>query len=292
MTKKGTRAGSLTNIGRSLDCNGRLIDLDRPRVMGILNVTPDSFSDGGEFFSVERALRRAHEMVAEGAAIIDVGGESTRPGAEPVSVEEELSRVIPVIEAIHAALPEAVISIDTSKPEVMRAAARAGASMINDVYALRVTGALDAAAELGLPVCLMHMRGEPRSMQGNPTYRDVVSEVCEFLAQRVDACLAAGLAREQLLIDPGFGFGKTLEHNLLLLRHLDRHLALGFPLVVGLSRKSMIGQLLGRPVGERSYGSIALATIAAWQGASIVRAHDVKETADALRMVAAIRQSS
>jgi dihydropteroate synthase len=275
-------------MGAYLRCGGRLLDLDRPRVMGILNVTPDSFSDGGDFFSPDQAVARAERMVAAGAVIIDVGGESTRPGAAAVGVKEELARVIPVIERIRARLPDIVISIDSSKPEVMRAAAAAGATMINDVRALRADGALAAAAALDAAVCLMHMLGEPRTMQQDPRYVDVVAEVRGFLAERIAACVAAGIARERLVVDPGFGFGKTLEHNLALLRHLGEFRALGVPLLAGLSRKSMIGALTGRPVGERLYGSIALATLAAWQGASILRVHDVAETADALRVCSAV----
>lgn len=275
-----------------LRCGSRTLDLDRPRVMGILNVTPDSFSDGGDFFSPaggpERALAQAERMVVDGAAIIDVGGESTRPGAAAVSTEEELARVIPVIEALHARLPDVVISIDTSKPEVMRAAVAAGASMINDVRALQADGALAVARELDVAICLMHMQGEPRMMQQQPHYDDVVAEVRAFLLARVAACLEAGIARDRLLVDPGFGFGKTLAHNLILLRRLGEFRELGLPLLAGFSRKSMIGALTGRAVGERLYGSIAVAALAAWQGASVLRVHDVAETADALRVCGAV----
>lgn len=267
-----------------LDCRGRPLDLSRPAVMGILNVTPDSFSDGGVFLSRERALGHACAMVAEGADIIDVGGESTRPGAKPVSVQEELDRVIPVIEALHAEVT-VPLSIDTSKPEVMRAAVAAGAGFINDVTALRAAGALEAAASLNVPVCLMHMQGEPRSMQGNPQYRDVVNDVREFLAERVTAAGAAGIGRERLVIDPGFGFGKTVEHNLELLRGLNALAALGVPVLAGLSRKSMIGKLLGLPVERRLHASVALALLAVQNGARIVRVHDVGPTVEALRMV-------
>jgi dihydropteroate synthase len=276
---------------RILDCGGRRLDLTRPQIMGVLNVTPDSFSDGGDFFSVDAAVAHATRMVAEGAAIIDVGGESTRPGAAAVTAEEELARVIPVIAALHAALPDTVISIDTGKPAVMRAAVAAGAGLINDVYALRLDGALVAARALGVPVCLMHMQGEPRTMQQAPQYDDVVREVMEFLAARVDACARAGIPRANLLIDPGFGFGKTAAHNLQLLHQLDRFLELGCPLLAGLSRKSLIGTVLGRPVEDRLYGSIALATLAVWQGASIIRAHDVGPTADAVRLCGAVKES-
>ncbi len=262
-----------------------------PIVMGILNVTPDSFSDGGRFIGREAALHRVREMIAEGAQIIDVGGESTRPGAQAVSVEEELERVIPVIEAIRSesTIP---ISIDTSKPEVMRAAVDAGASLVNDVRALREPGALAAVAELGVPVCLMHMRGEPRTMQQAPRYDDVVAEVLTFLEERVAACEAAGIPRERIILDPGFGFGKTLDHNLALFRALPRFAATGLPVLVGVSRKSMVGQVLEVPVEERLAGSLALASLAVWLGAAIVRSHDVRETVHAVRMTAAVRGES
>jgi dihydropteroate synthase len=271
-----------------LDCAGKRLDLTRPQVMGVLNVTPDSFSDGGRFVGPEAALEHARRMVAEGAAIIDIGGESTRPGAEPVAEQEELRRVIPVIEAIAAEL-SAVISIDTRKPVVMEAAVAAGAGMINDVCALRTEGALEAAARLGVPVCLMHMQGEPRSMQAAPHYDDVVAEIRDFLSERAAACVRAGIARHRLLIDPGFGFGKGLEHNLQLLKHLEVFAALGFPMVVGVSRKSLIGAVLDVAAAERLYGSIALAAIAVWQGAAIVRAHDVTATVQAIKMTAAVK---
>lgn len=268
---------------RVLDCGGRALDLGRPAVMGILNTTPDSFSDGGIFLRRDDAIRRAIAMAEEGAAIIDVGGESTRPGAPPVSVEEELDRVVPVIEALHTELP-LPISIDTSKPAVMRAAVAAGAGLINDVYALRAEGAIEAAGDVAVPVCLMHMQGEPRTMQLNPVYTDVVAEVSDFLAARVAACLAAGIPAERLLVDPGFGFGKTDVHNLELLRRLDLIAGLGIPVLAGLSRKSMIGRLLDLPVDQRLYPSIALALLAVHNGAAIVRAHDVGPTVQALRM--------
>lgn len=260
--------------------------------MGILNVTPDSFSDGGRFLSPPAAVARAQHMVEEGAALIDVGGESTRPGAQPVSVQEELDRVMPVIEALHKEIP-VPISIDTGKPEVMRAAVAAGAGLINDVRALRAPGALDAAAQLNaqasVPVCLMHMQGDPGTMQQNPHYDDVVAEVCAFLSERVQACVQAGIPRARLLLDPGFGFGKALVHNLRLLAQLDRLTALGLPLLVGLSRKRMIGDLLGAPVEARLHGSLALAVIAAWQGALIIRAHDVRATVEALKVCANVK---
>jgi len=271
-----------------LDCAGKRLDLSQPRVMGILNVTPDSFSDGGRYVSPGAAVEHARRMVGEGAAIIDVGGESTRPGAAPVSEQEELRRVIPVIEAIAAELP-AVISVDSRKPAVMWAAVAAGAGMINDVCALREAGALEVASQLDVPVCLMHMQGEPRTMQNTPHYRDVVLEIGEFFRERVDACMRAGIARRRLLIDPGFGFGKGVEHNLQLLKHLGAFNALELPLVAGMSRKSLIGAVLDVGAEERLYGSIALAAIAVWQGAAIVRAHDVAATVQAIKMTAAVK---
>ena len=255
--------------------------------MGILNVTPDSFSDGGKFVKPDEAIAQALRMVEEGAAIIDIGGESTRPGAAEVLVAEELNRVVPLIEALAPELP-VPISVDTSKPEVMLAAAEAGAGMINDVYALRREGALEAAAQTDLPVCLMHMQGEPRTMQSNPHYDDVVAEVAAFLTERMAACEAAGITREKILLDPGFGFGKTLDHNLTLLKHLNELHQLGAPLLVGMSRKSMIGLVLNAPVEQRLHGSVAVATLAAQVGAQIIRVHDVKPSADALKMVAAV----
>jgi dihydropteroate synthase len=258
--------------------------------MGVLNVTPDSFSDRGRFFDSETAIRHGLILAEEGAAFIDVGGESTRPGADPVGVEEELRRVIPVIERLQGAVG-AVISVDTSKPEVMRAAAAAGAGLINDVRALQEPGALEAAQSSGCAVCLMHMQGEPRTMQAAPGYRDVVGEVRAFLDERARACRSAGFSADRLVLDPGFGFGKTLEHNLTLLRHL-RELGEGaLPVMVGLSRKSMVGKLTGRPEGERLLGSVVLAVLAALGGASIVRAHDVASTVEALRLVRAVRES-
>jgi len=271
-----------------LDCAGKSLDLSRPQVMGILNITPDSFSDGGYFFAPEQAVAHASRMVEEGAAIIDVGGESTRPGAPPVPVDEELQRVIPVIEALHASL-SVPVSIDTRKPEVMQAAVAAGAGLINDVNALQAPGAVELAARLGVPVCLMHMQGTPVSMQEQPEYGDVVSEVTEFLADRAQLCMQQGIAREQILLDPGFGFGKTTRHNLLLLQHLEQLVAVGFPVLAGLSRKSMIGQTLGLPVDKRLYPGVALAVLAVWKGAAIVRCHDVRETREAIRMCEAVR---
>ena len=267
-----------------LDCAGRALRLDRPRVMGILNVTPDSFSDGGRFASVEAAVEHGLDMVAEGADLIDVGGESTRPGAEPVGVDEELARVIPVIEALarQVAVP---VSVDTSRPEVMRAAVAAGAGMINDVQALLGEGALQTAADLAVPVVLMHMQGVPRDMQESPHYDDVVAEVHGFLAQRLFACEMAGIDRRRIVIDPGFGFGKTLAHNLALLARLERFTDLGVPVLAGLSRKRSIGEMTGRQApAERVHGSVAAALIAAQRGAAILRVHDVAATVDALKV--------
>ena len=249
--------------------------------MGVLNVTPDSFSDGGRYLEPAAAVAHADRMVAAGASIIDVGGASTRPGSVALEAGAEISRVVPVIEAIRES-HDVDISIDTSQPAVIEAAVAAGATMINDVRALRVDGALQAAASLGVPVCLMHMQGEPATMQINPTYGDVVVEVREFLLARVDACVAGGIDSARLIVDPGFGFGKRSQHNLRLLAELDSLVATGLPVLAGLSRKSTIGQLLGREVGERLPASIVLAVIAARRGASIIRAHDVAETLDAL----------
>jgi dihydropteroate synthase len=265
-----------------LDCAGRPLRLDRPRVVGILNVTPDSFSDGGAYASVEAAVAHGLRMAEEGADMLDIGGESTRPGAADVSVEEELRRVLPVIEQLMArtALP---IAIDTSKPQVMRAAVAAGAGMINDVYALRREGAMEAVAELDVPVCLMHMQGEPRSMQADPHYDDVVGEVHRFLTDRLFGCELAGIDRRKVLVDVGFGFGKTLDHNLALLCALERFSNLGSGVYVGLSRKAMIGTLTGRvESAARAAGSAAAALIAVQRGARMVRVHDVAATVDAL----------
>ena len=257
-------------------------------MLGIVNVTPDSFSDGGEHATFEAAVAHGLRLVEEGADALDIGGESTRPGAEDVSVEEELRRVIPVIEALakQIAVP---ISIDTSKPEVMRAAIMAGAGMINDVYALRRDGALEAVAELGVPVVLMHMQGEPRSMQGAPQYDDVVGEVHSFLAQRIFSAEMAGIAKKNIVVDPGFGFGKTLAHNLALLAQLERFTELGVPVLAGLSRKKSIGELTGRDdPHDRVHGSVAAHLIAAQRGARLLRVHDVAATVDALKVWAAI----
>lgn len=265
----------------------RTLDLSQPRIMGVLNRTPDSFSDGGRFAGFDAAFAQVERMTKEGADIIDIGGESTRPGAADVSVQEELDRVMPLIEAVRVRFP-VPLSIDTSKPEVMRAAVAAGAAMINDVYALRRPGALDAAATSGAALCLMHMQGEPRTMQKDPHYADVTAEVKEFLEDRAQAALAAGMPKERIVLDPGFGFGKNLEHNLMLLRRLPEIAALGYPLLVGLSRKSMIGTLLGgKPVEERVQGSVAAAVIAVQNGAAIVRVHDVAPTVEALKIATA-----
>jgi dihydropteroate synthase len=272
---------------RALRCAAKTLDLSTPVVMGVLNVTPDSFSDGGRFLSLAAAIEQGLRLAAEGAALIDVGGESTRPGAAPVSVAEELARVVPVVRAL-SERTTAVISVDTSKPQVMQAAAAAGAGLINDVRALREPGALAAARASGCAVCLMHMQGEPGTMQQAPSYRDVLTEVQAFLGARVDACLAAGLQPDQLLIDPGFGFGKTFEHNLTLLRGLAELARADVPLAVGLSRKALLGKLTGRAAHERLYGSVALAVIAALHGARLIRAHDVAATVDALKVVAAL----
>jgi len=258
--------------------------------MGILNVTPDSFSDGGRFSQQDAALRHAEAMVAAGATLIDVGGESTRPGARVVSPLEELERVAPVVERIAREL-DVIISVDTSTPAVMRETARLGAGLINDVRSLRRDGALDAAAATGLPVCLMHMLGEPGTMQDNPHYDDLVGEVTGFLAERIAQCAAVGIAPEQIILDPGFGFAKTLQHNLSLFKHLESLHALGRPLLVGVSRKSMIGLALNRPVGERLYGGLALAALALTKGARILRVHDVAETVDVVRMIAAVESA-
>lgn len=280
---------SLDLFAPVLDCAGRPLKLDRPRVVGILNVTPDSFSDGGSYASLDAAVAHGLRMVEEGADMLDIGGESTRPGAADVSVEEELSRVVPVLQQL-AAKTTVPLAIDTSKPEVMRAAVSAGAGMINDVYALRREGALDAVAELGVPVCLMHMLGEPRSMQDDPQYDDVVGEVHRFLTDRLFACEMSGIDRRKVMVDPGFGFGKTLEHNLALLRALERFANLGSGVYVGLSRKSMIGTLTGRQVAaERAAGSVAAALVAVQRGARMVRVHDVAATVDALAVWHAVQ---
>ncbi|WP_445211240.1 dihydropteroate synthase [Billgrantia hypersalina] len=271
-----------------LPCGRHRLDLSYPRVMGILNVTPDSFSDGGRHVAVDDALRHAERMLAEGAAIIDVGGESTRPGAQAVTAQQELDRVAPVVERLVGEL-DALVSVDTSSPEVMKQAAQLGAGMINDVRSLQREGALEAALGTGLPVCLMHMQGEPQDMQQAPRYDEPIEDaVAGFLAARVAACEAAGLRRERLLIDPGFGFGKTVEHNLRLLHRMERLAALELPVLVGMSRKSLIGKVLGRPVEERLPGGLALASLAVERGARILRVHDVGPVMDAVNMTWAV----
>ena len=272
---------------RILDCAGRKLVLDRTRIMGILNLTPDSFSDGGLWLGKTPAVKHALAMQDAGADIIDVGGESTRPGAQAVSVQQELDRVIPVIESIAAqlAIP---ISIDTSKPEVMREAVSAGAGMINDVYALRHQGAVATAAELSVPVCLMHMLGDPRVMQNSPVYDDVSAEVAAFLLARAQLCESSGISKENIVLDPGFGFGKTLQQNISLFHALPDLISNGFPLLVGMSRKAMIGQMTGRETPGRVAGSITAAALAARMGVAIVRVHDVAETRDALKVATAL----
>jgi dihydropteroate synthase len=271
-----------------LRCGRQTVDLAHPVVMGILNVTPDSFSDGGKFIDVSKAVEHALRMIEQGAGMIDVGGESTRPGAADVSEEDEIRRVVPVIEALVARTP-IPISIDTSKAAVMSAAVAAGASLINDVRALQEPGALEAAARTDAAVCLMHMQGQPRTMQHEPRYDDVVGEVTAFLEQRVEACVAAGIGRDRLVLDPGIGFGKRLEHNLALLAHLPELGRSGLPLLVGVSRKSMFQALLGRPVEQRLAGGLAVATAAVLAGAGILRVHDVAETVDAVKVAQALR---
>ena len=271
----------------TLQCADRELKLDSPVVMGILNVTPDSFSDGGLFSNIETAVRQAEKMVSEGALIIDIGGESTRPGAKSVSAAQELDRVLPIIEKIHQEL-DVIISVDTSKAVVMKEAAGAGAGMINDVMALRAEGALKAAQETGLPVCLMHMKGKPRTMQSDPRYNNVLLEVKDFLDQRIEQCLAQGIKKEKIIIDPGFGFGKSLAHNISLFKRLDAFTEHGLPVLVGASRKNMIGQITDRNVEQRLAGSLALATLAAINGAAIIRVHDVAETVDAIKIVNAL----
>ncbi|MBB3104044.1 dihydropteroate synthase [Azomonas macrocytogenes] len=276
--------------GTRLPCGSRVLDLSHPHVMGILNVTPDSFSDGGRFTDLAVALSHAEAMVKAGATLIDVGGESTRPGAEPVSSLEELERVAPVIEAISSEL-DVIVSVDTSTPSVIREAARLGAGLINDVRALTRDGALAAAMQSGLPVCLMHMNGEPRVMQQSPCYENVLEDVQDFLSERIQTCIQAGMDKSRILIDPGFGFGKSLAHNLTLFKHMQELHSLGCPLLVGVSRKGMIGQVLAKEVDERLYGSLALAAVAVFNGAHILRVHDVAETVDVVRMIAAVKQA-
>jgi len=267
-------------------CGRFALTLSKTLVMGVVNVTPDSFSDGGKYLDDAAAIAHGKQLVAEGAALLDLGAESTRPGAQPVSTIDELARVLPVLDALRdVGVP---ISIDTSKPEVMRAALEHGADMINDVNAFRAPGAFDVVAASAAGLCVMHMQGDPRTMQQSPRYEDVVAEVGLFLAERARAAEAAGISRNRLLIDPGFGFGKTLQHNLELLHRLDRIVGLGWPVLTGLSRKAMLGQITGRAVHERVHASIAAALLAALRGASIVRAHDVQATCDALAVLAAV----
>lgn len=278
------------SIQTRLLCGSRVLDLSHPHVMGILNVTPDSFSDGGRFNTLDSALFHARALVSAGATLVDIGGESTRPGAPAVSEDEELSRVVPVVEAISKEL-DVIISVDTSSPQVMLESAKVGAGLINDVRALKRPGALEAAAATGLPVCLMHMQGEPGTMQQNPHYEDVVTDVIAFLSERVAACENEGIRRDQLILDPGFGFAKTLEHNLVLFKRMPELFELALPLLVGVSRKSMIGAVLTKPVEERLYGSLALAALAVAKGVSIIRVHDVEQTVDVIKMIAAVEQA-
>jgi dihydropteroate synthase len=270
-----------------LRCGSQTLDLTTPVVMGILNVTPDSFSDGGKFAAADSAIGHAFEMIEAGAGIIDIGGESTRPGAAEVSAEEEIRRVVPIVAEL-ARRMSVPISVDTSKPEVIRAALDAGASMINDVRALREPAALEAVAASDAAVCLMHMQGEPRSMQHDPQYVDVVTEVCEFLRDRMQACHDAGIAADRIVLDPGIGFGKRLPHNLALLARLPALAALGCPILIGVSRKSMFRDLLNRPLEQRLAGGLAVATASVLAGARILRVHDVAETADAIKVAAAL----
>lgn len=267
--------------------NNSKLDLSRPQIMGILNITPNSFSDGGRFLHKDKALQQVERMLKAGATIIDIGGESTRPNAEEVSLEEEMARVIPVIEAVRQRF-DCWISVDTSKAEIMREAAKVGVDMLNDVRALQAPQALETAAQLDLPICLMHMQGQPRTMQSNPTYQNVVTEVFDFLQQRTEICLQAGIKKHHIIWDMGFGFGKTLEHNYQLLKNLPHFCQAGYPVLVGVSRKSMIGNLLDKPVDQRMLGSVVAATIAAINGAAILRVHDVEETADALKILQAV----
>ncbi len=271
----------------NLDCAGKSLDLSRAVIMGVLNVTPDSFSDGGQFVKLDDACRQAELMLRCGAEVIDVGGESTRPGAEEVSIESELARVIPVIEKLNQEF-NCVISVDTSKPQVMKESVKAGAGLINDVCGLRTQESMQAAVQSGVPVCIMHMQGNPRSMQQSPSYNDVVEDVKTFLLDKAQQCQQAGIDKSKIIIDPGFGFGKTVKHNLSLLNQLDVLCQTDYPVLAGLSRKSMIGHLLGLPIEERMAPSVALAIKAVQSGAKIIRAHDVKETHDAIRMIEAL----
>ncbi|PQQ28637.1 dihydropteroate synthase [Photorhabdus hindustanensis] len=269
-----------------LRARDNVLNLFRPQIMGILNVTPDSFSDGGAHNTLDMALRHAEKMVNEGAAIIDIGGESTRPGADEVSEQEEVERVVPVVEALVQRF-NIWISVDTSKALVMSESAKAGAHLINDIRALQEPGALESVAKSGLPVCLMHMKGQPRTMQDAPHYENLLSEVKQFFTEQIERCVMAGIAKDKLVLDPGFGFGKNLTHNYQLLAHLNQFHQFGLPVLAGMSRKSMIGQLLHVPPQERVVGSVACAVIAAMQGAQIIRVHDVKETVQAMQIVEA-----
>ncbi len=275
------------SINTQFLCGRFQLDLTRPHVMGIVNVTPDSFSDGGKYSSVDLAIEHALQLISEGADILDIGGESSRPGAEPVALEEELLRVMPVIEAL-SKVTTVPISIDTYKPEVMRAAIQAGADIVNDICALRENGALEIIANSNAGVCLMHMQGVPQTMQINPQYGDVVADVKQFLVDRVEACVAHSIAKERIMLDPGFGFGKTTAHNVALIQHLDSFVELGLPLLVGLSRKSVLGRIAGGDEQQRLHAGLAASVISVMKGAKIVRVHDVKATVDALKVVAAV----
>ena len=271
----------------SLHCGRFQLDLTYPRVMGIVNVTPDSFSDGGQYAATDLAVAHALQLIAEGADILDIGGESTRPGAEPVSLQEELRRVIPVIEAL-SKVSTVPLSIDTYKPQVMQAAIQAGVDIVNDIRALQETNALEIVANSNVGICLMHMQGLPQTMQLNPSYIDVLAEVQQFLAVRADACLAHGISKNRIMLDPGFGFGKTKEHNIALIQHLDRITELGYPLLVGLSRKSVLGKIAGCDEQQRLHAGLAASVISVMKGARVVRVHDVKATVDALKVVTAV----
>ncbi|MDV6251330.1 dihydropteroate synthase [Vibrio sp. EA2] len=268
-----------------IKAKNKSLDLSRPHVMAILNVTPDSFSDGGKFNSLDLALAQVERMIKAGVSIIDVGGESTRPGAPEVTLEEELERVIPVVKAIREHYPDVWISVDTSKAEVIRQSVEAGADLINDIRSLTEPGALEVAAQANIPVCIMHMKGQPKTMQQNPQYDDLMQEVEQFLAERMAVCEAAGIARENIILDPGFGFGKTIEHNYHMLAHLEKFHEFGLPILAGLSRKSMIFKLLDKPAAECTNASVVCATIAAMKGAQIIRVHDFEETLEAMKVV-------
>lgn len=268
--------------------NRKQLDLSRPQIMGILNATPDSFSDGGKFNQLDKALLQVDAMIAAGATIIDIGGESTRPGAKEVSLEDELNRVIPLVKAIRQK-SDVWLSIDTSKAEVMKQSIECGADIINDVRSLSLPGALEVVAKANVPVCIMHMQGEPKTMQDNPEYQDVLQDVDDFLTQRIDECITAGIKRENIIIDPGFGFGKTLAHNYHLLANLERFHQYKLPILAGMSRKSMVSKALNKPTSECVIGSVVCATLAAQQGAQIIRVHDVQETQDAMRILEMIQ---